>query len=153
MFWVFSLFRGRRYFDCRKLAWRWKIVRPHGEISHNADGNWEFVLSFFFCLFVLWIPFWFKFTSFIMKIRSWTWVPGSCSPASFSSASFGGSGTRFWPVCPSGGRFYWSLGGALGSGTCWKETPSPVLMSGVWCMDNASSCRFLPSASSPHSHA
>lgn len=123
-------------------------------------GKLRFVFFLFVCmLFVLGggvcllpTPLLLKFTSFIMKIRSWTWVPGSCSPVSFSSVSSGGFGTRFWPVCLSGGRFYWSLGGALVSGTCWKETLFPALMSDVWCRDSVSSCRFLPSASSPRSH-
>lgn len=141
---------------------RWTPQWNESLYGRIGKENWFriFFVCFFECclLFLgggcclLPIPLLLKFTLFIMKIRSLTWVPGSCSPVSFSSVSSGGSGTRFWPVCQSGGRFYWSLGGALVSGTCWKETLFPALMSDVWCRDSVSSCRFLPSASSPRSH-
>lgn len=77
--------------------------------------------------------------------RRWglRWVHGCGFPGSFSSVSSCGFETRSWPVCRWGWRSYWSLGGALGSDTCWRGIPSPTPRSGALCKGTFSFCHFL----------
>lgn len=72
-----------------------------------------------------------------------TWAHGCGFPGSSSSVSSCGSETRSWPAGRWGWRSCWSLGGALGSDTYWRGTPSPAPGSGALCRGTFSSGHFL----------